>query len=490
MVKSAHGYSNSGPAMLFSSVVFIFYFLPIFLVIYYLTGTRNAVLLAGSTFFYIWGEGLFVLLLLILVAFNQFFAIKVERKEGRSRIVLLAIGITANLAVLGFFKYSQFLTNIAGEIFGFTPTALQIHLPLGISFFIFQLVSYLIEVHRRAIPAERDFTRLATYIMMFPHLVAGPIVRYTDIAAELRSRDVSISRVGLGLQYFIVGLSQKVLIANTVAPAADHLFSLPAGSISGASAWVGTFAYSLQIYFDFCGYSNMAIGLAFLLGFRFPINFDYPYSSKSISEFWRRWHMSLSFWFRDYLYIPLGGSKSGQVRTVRNLAIVFLVTGLWHGAAWNFVFWGGLHGTFVIVERLGFANFLKRLPQIISHIYALLVVMIGWIFFRADSFGQAGLILKSMVGLGNEPYWDPLALWVTPEIIAALVIGAILSFPVVPWLLERIGSEKVLGTVFPGMHTNASYVHRIPSSVLLSGFILSVCLLASSSLNPFLYFRF
>lgn len=477
--------------MLFSSVPFIFYFLPVFLVVYYLTGLRNSVLLLGSAFFYVWGEGAFVALLFVLVGFNLVVGLSLERVLGRARLILLGIAIAANVAVLGIFKYSQFLLNIAAGVFHFAPVKFSIHLPLGISFFTFQLISYLIEVYRKAIPAERDYLKLGTYVMMFPHLVAGPIVRYTDIVRELRRREVDVGKIGLGIQFFIVGLAQKVLIANTVAKAADHAFKVPLESLSTATAWIGTFAYTLQIYFDFCGYSNMAIGLAFLLGFRFPKNFDYPYSSRSISEFWRRWHMSLSFWFRDYLYIPLGGSRFGELKTVRNLAIVFLVTGLWHGAAWNFVFWGALHGLFVIIEHVGFKKILDRAPQFASRGYTLLVVMIGWVFFRADSFPHAWAIIKAMAGArAKTVIWDPMPLWVTPEVMAAFVIGSIFSFPVVPWLLDRFGADLIAG---PSQHAKLGSVltvHRLPTGVLLGVFVLSVMLLVSSSLNPFLYFRF
>lgn len=476
--------------MLFSSVPFVFYFLPLFLVAYYLTGLRNSVLLVGSMFFYVWGEGPYVVLLLALVAFNLAVGLRLERPDGRSRLLLLVFSIIANAAVLGFFKYSQFGLDIMASVFHFKPATLSIHLPLGISFFTFQLMSYLIEVYRKAIPAERDYLKLATYVMMFPHLVAGPIVRYTDIARELGRRKMDVEKVGLGIQYFIVGLAQKVLIANTVAGAADHVFGLPTDSISTSSAWLGTFAYTLQIYFDFCGYSNMAIGLAFLLGFRFPKNFDYPYSSRSISEFWRRWHMSLSFWFRDYLYIPLGGSRFGELKTIRNLAIVFLVTGLWHGAAWNFVFWGAFHGFFVIVEHIGLKKALDRAPQFISRSYTLIVVMIGWVFFRADSFTHAGKVIEAMAGFHGQSVWDPTPLWLTPEVIAAFIAGSIFSFPIVPWLLDKLGAEAVAG---PSQHAKPGSVlavHRIPTAILLGSFVLSVMLLVSSSLNPFLYFRF
>jgi alginate O-acetyltransferase complex protein AlgI len=446
--------------------------------------------LAGSVIFYIWGEGAYVVLLLILVTFNLGAGIAIEKagQDSRKRIIL-ALSIFANLLILAYFKYANFILSIFHDLTGASFKSENIHLPLGISFFTFQLVSYLIEVYRGSVKAERDFGRLATYIMMFPHLVAGPIVRYTDICDELKHRKVNDGRVSIGLQYFVVGLAQKVLIANTVAAAADHSFGLPVEGLTTGVAWIGILAYTLQIYFDFCGYSNMAIGLAAMLGFHFPRNFDYPYSSKSISEFWRRWHMSLSFWFRDYLYIPLGGSRGGTLKTVRNLAIVFLVTGLWHGAAWSFVFWGAMHGFFVVLERLGLLKVLERSGSLVSRCYTLLVVMVAWVFFRADSFGHAGYYLKSMVGLGASGAWDPIGAWLKPEILVALVAGCIFSFPVLPAILDRLRVPQIRWAAARN-HAASSYVHQLPVLALVCGFVLATPLLISSSLNPFLYFRF
>lgn len=478
--------------MVFSSVVFVFYFLPLFLTIYYLTGIRNAVLLTGSAVFYVWGEGIYLLLLLGLLVFNRAAGVWIEQSSDRRRALILSISILANVLVLGIFKYSQFIVDVASQAMGTDAPRLGIHLPLGISFFIFQLVSYLVEVHRRSISAERSFVRLSTYVMMFPHLVAGPIVRYTDIEGELKSRSVTSEKIGLGIQYFVVGLCQKVMIANAVAPAADHLFGLPPGEITTSIAWLGTVAYTLQIYFDFCGYSNMAIGLAFMLGFRFPKNFDYPYASRSITEFWRRWHMSLSFWFRDYVYIPLGGSRGGHAATVFNLAVVFFVTGLWHGAAWTFIIWGLFHGLFVILERLFFADILRRIPTLAARCYTLLVVMIGWVLFRADNFGEAKAVVSAMFGFGGQSQgWNPIWTWMTPECVVALCVGSIICFPVIPALLQRMRVRTVEGSPEPGsrQHTIA-LVHILPAPILLIGAVISMTLLAGSLLNPFLYFRF
>ena len=480
--------------MVFSSVVFIFYFLPLFLIAYYLTGARNAVLLTGSAIFYVWGEGLYLFLLLALLVFNLGAGIWIGASAGRTRMAVLAGAIVVNIATLGVFKYSQFIVDIVAAIGSFTAPTLGLHLPLGISFFIFQLVSYLIEVHRRTIAPERSIVHLSTYVMMFPHLVAGPIVRYTDIEGELRNRTVSAGKISLGIQYFIVGLCQKVLIANSVAPVADHLFSLPASQVTTAVAWLGTIGYTLQIYFDFCGYSNMAIGLAFMLGFRFPKNFDYPYSSTSITEFWRRWHMSLSFWFRDYVYIPLGGSRGSEAATVRNLLVVFGVTGLWHGASWTFILWGVFHGFFVVIERLFLRGWLDVAPVLLTRIYTLLVVMVGWIYFRAETFAQAGNVVAALAGFGASSAaagWHPMAIWMTPEAWAAMASGCVLSFPVLPALLERMRVPRVYGSTDPGMRgRDPGYVHALPTVALVFGLVCSLVLLAGSTLNPFLYFRF
>ena len=312
---------------------------------------------------------------------------------------------------------------------------------MGISFFTFQLVSYLVDVSRGAVPAERNFVRLATYIMMFPHLVAGPIVRYADIAEEMRGRRYTVERIGLGVQYFIVGLSQKVLIANTVAVAADKAFTATAVELSAPMAWIGAVAYSLQIYFDFCGYSNMAIGLAFLLGFRFPRNFNYPYAAASVTDFWRRWHMSLSSWFRDYVYIPMGGNRHGTARTLRNLLVIFLLTGLWHGAAWTFVIWGLFHGAFLVLERLWLGQRLARTPLLLSRVYTLLVILVGWVFFRADHLAHATIYFRAMLGGGEARNPLPITAWLTPEVATMIAVGIVFSFPVVPWVSTGSGTS-------------------------------------------------
>jgi alginate O-acetyltransferase complex protein AlgI len=477
--------------MVFSSVVFIFYFLPAFLLFYVIAGGRNAALLTASLVFYTWGEGGYVLLLLALVAVNFYGALWVERMAPAARWRPLTALVTANLLVLGLFKYTNFLLGVTSGLTDLQVPVLDLALPLGISFFTFQLVSYLVDVSRGAVPAERNFVRLATYIMMFPHLVAGPIVRYADIAEEMRGRRYTVERIGLGVQYFIVGLSQKVLIANTVAVAADKAFTATAVELSAPMAWIGAVAYSLQIYFDFCGYSNMAIGLAFLLGFRFPRNFNYPYAAVSVTDFWRRWHMSLSSWFRDYVYIPMGGNRHGTARTLRNLLVLFLLTGLWHGAAWTFVIWGLFHGAFLVLERLWLGQRLTRTPLLLSRVYTLLVILVGWVFFRADHLAHATIYFRAMLGWGEARDPLPITAWLTPEVATMIAVGIVFSFPVVPWIFDRIGHirlEHPRSALPPHLDTVA--VHALPVALLALGFALSLALMVTSTLNPFLYFRF
>ena len=478
--------------MLFSSIVFIFYFLPVFLAIYLASGLRTAVLLTASIVFYTWGEGEYVLLLGALILLNFHVARALDKREGKARLAWLLLALVVDLGVLGLFKYGNFVSEILRSATGLSVIPhLELRLPLGISFFTFQLISYLLDVYWRRVPTESGVGRFATYILMFPHLIAGPIVRYADIRDELAHRGQDIARFGLGLQYFIVGLCQKVLVANTVAPVANLAFDMHPKLLDGGLAWAGAFAYTLQIYFDFCGYSNMAIGLAFMLGFTFPRNFDYPYMSRSISEFWRRWHMSLSFWFRDYVYIPLGGNKKGRRATLRNLLIVFFLTGLWHGAAWNFIFWGLFHGGFLLLERSGWGERLKRLPSVLSWAYTMLVVMVGWVFFRASDLHHAVVYLKRMLHPFSAPLPLDLTVLMTPEVRTAMLVGAVLSFPVLPALLDKLGKPRIERSPrIAEARLDTHYTHALPVWLLLLGFVLSCALLAGSTLNPFLYFRF
>lgn len=478
--------------MLFSSIIFIVYFLPIFLAVYLLTGLRTATLLTGSVIFYTWGEGGYIFLLAGLILLNFYLAQTLRNRRGRSKTAWLVVALIIDLGVLGTFKYANFIAQIINGVAGtLVLPSHALRLPLGISFFTFQLISYLVDVYRGDVKTENNLWRFATYILMFPHLIAGPIVRYAQIRDELAHRSFDHRRLGLGIQYFVSGLCQKVLIANTVAPLADYAFGLR-GHLDASIAWLGIVSYTLQIYFDFGGYSNMAIGLAFMLGFTFPKNFDYPYAARSITEFWRRWHMSLSFWFRDYLYIPLGGNRGGQWKTIRNLIVVFFLTGLWHGAAWKFIIWGLFHGTFLLIERLWLSRRLVRFGSFVAWTYTILVVMVGWVFFRADDLSHALHYLRHLFNPTEFYYLDvDSRILLSPETFLALVVGLVLSFPVIPRLFDSMGKSRFSRSQeIQEARLDTLYVHPQPALLLVAGFVLSCALLAGSSLNPFLYFRF
>jgi alginate O-acetyltransferase complex protein AlgI len=479
--------------VVFSSIVFIFYFLPVFLLGYYLSGWRTAALLTGSAAFYVWGEGAYIFLLAGLIVVNYAGARMLAGFDwpSRRRAVLVAL-IVLDLSVLGFFKYAGFLAHNLNAVLPGSPLPeLKLALPLGISFFTFQLISYVCDVYWRRVEAEPSLTRFAAYILMFPHLIAGPIVRFAAIREELHADRRRTGRIGLGLQYFIVGLAQKVLVANSVAPLADHAFGLAPAALDPGSAWLGVLGYTLQIYFDFCGYSNMAIGLAFMLGFTFPKNFDHPYASASITEFWRRWHMSLSSWFRDYVYIPLGGNRHGRAKTVRNLLIVFLLTGFWHGAAWSFVVWGLYHGGFLLLERFGLDRVLAAAPRVARHAYALLVVMIGWVFFRAEDLPHAVDYLAAMIRfdhMATLPVETRLLL--DGQALAAIAAGIVFAFPALPWALDRLRATRLSPALYLEPQLDTQAVHVLPTPLLLGALVVSVAILAGTTLNPFLYFRF
>ncbi len=478
--------------MVFSSIAFLFYFLPVFLLAYFALPFRNAVFLVFSLAFYTLGEGPYLALLLASIAYNHRFALLIE-KEGRDRGPggrrWITIAIAVNLGVLGFFKYGDFLlaqlTPLL-HLFGLARIPrLPIHLPLGISFFTFHAISYLVDVYRRDAKAERSLLQLALYITMFPQLIAGPIVRFKTIVGELHQRRETLSGIAEGIRIFVIGLAQKTLIANTLAVPADRIFGLPTDMVTAPVAWVGALAYSLQLYFDFCGYSLMAIGLARALGLHFPRNFDYPYVSKSITEFWRHWHMTLSQWFRDYVYIPMGGNRRGALVTYRNLLVVFFLCGLWHGASWTFVIWGLWYGLFLILERLGLARLLARLPAPIAHAYALLVILIGWVLFRSPDIGHAATYLQIMAGLGHPGETTFGAAWfLTTDVVLAFVAGVIGSLPTIPWLarhLERLGETALAPRLLV-----AGTGLVVPLALL----VLCAMSLALGSYNPFLYFRF
>jgi alginate O-acetyltransferase complex protein AlgI len=485
--------------MVFSAPLFLFLFLPVALAIHAVLprSLRNLFLLAASLWFYAWGERGYVVILLVSIALNYGNGLLLGRLQSpRARRWGIALAVTVNLGLLGFFKYANFLAeNLNPFLVGMhlPPIILgRVHLPLGISFFTFHALSYVIDVYRREVPALRNPVDFALYISFFPQSIAGPIVRYHDLAGQLVRRTITHAAWTAGASQFIFGLAKKMLIANTLAVPADAIFGLPSAALTCGLAWLGAVCYTLQIYFDFSGYSDMAIGLARLFGFEFKANFDYPYIAESVTEFWRRWHISLSSWFRDYLYIPLGGNRQGTVRTYVNLVAVFFLCGLWHGANWTFVVWGLYHGVFLVLERMGLGQRLARQPSLLRHGYLLLVVLVGWVFFRAGSFAAAVGMLRAMAGFGDASAVEYVsAVYLQRDVVLALIAGAVFAGPVLPWL-RQIHRRAVLAAagrrwLAEGVEAAAAVTAVAAQALLLGG---SAMLLAANTYNPFIYFRF
>lgn len=475
--------------MVFSSLVFLFYFLPLFLLAYRLLPWRQVTLVLFSLIFYAWGEVLYAGVMIASVIANHRLALWIDACDGTARKRAVAIGVGANLAALAWFKYAAFLHAFAadllpGTVIGAAP---QVHLPLGISFFTFHAISYLVDVYRREVPAERRLLDVAAYITMFPQLIAGPIVRFHEIRAEIHERHAEMVGFARGAQLFIIGLAQKVLIANVVAEPANAAFATDPKQLDAAGAWFGALCYALQIYFDFAGYSTMAIGLALMIGFHFPRNFDHPYVAQSITEFWRRWHMSLSRWFRDYLYIPLGGNRRGAWITARNLLVVFFLCGLWHGANWTFVVWGLYHGALLVLERSGFARVLDRLPRVLRHAYAMTAVLLGWVIFRADTLTQARDYLAAMLGLHapSTTAAAPASMYVIGIVAIAVLASTPLAGRAARQLIAVDGSGATAVS-----DTRAVLLQNAWLCALLFVFLMSAMRLATGAYNPFIYFRF
>jgi len=468
--------------MVFSSFPFLWIFLPIVLIGTVLTQKRggNLFLLAMSLLFYAWGEPKYIVLLLLSIAMNYGCGLLIDKaQKGIERKLLTAAGIVLNLLLLGYFKYYNFFAEALNSVLRTEAMALKrIALPVGISFYTFQSISYLFDLYRGTIEVQRSFTDLALYISFFPQLVAGPIVKYKDITPFLHHRQLTLKQSASGLKRFCFGLGKKVLFANTLGYTVDGILSHPIQELSGILCWTAAVFYTLQIYFDFSGYSDMAIGLAEALGFRFRENFDLPYSAASIREFWRRWHISLSNWFRDYLYIPLGGNRKGSVRTVLNLLIVFFATGLWHGAQWNFVLWGLYHGFFLIAERVipSTGRFTGKLVNILKHIYTMFVVCIGWVLFRADDITMAGAQLRQMFLPSGNGYWN-VTEFVDPVTFAIFIIS----------LIGALGLWKKITEKWAKFTAPTEICSGTAAIVIL---FLSIVMLANASHNPFIYFRF
>ena len=474
--------------MVFSSLLFLFSYLPFLLLGNYLWKNRswqNTLLFVGSLYFYAWGEGERVFLMLASIVINYFIGrgIGASEENGKKR-TYLTIGVIVNLGVLVYFKYATFFVENINQVLDLLGADLALtikkeRLPLGISFYTFQSISYLVDVYRHESKAQKNFIDVGLYISLFPQLIAGPIVRYHDIAHQIKHRVSSLEKFTEGVRRFIIGLGKKVLIANNVAVVVDEIISVGPAEMTTPLAWMLVTAYAVQIYFDFSGYSDMAIGLGKMFGFDILENFNYPYISKSIREFWQRWHISLSNWFKDYLYLPLGGSRGGAFKTYRNLISIFLITGFWHGASWSYVFWGLFHGFFMIIERLGLEKFLARLGKPFQHAYFIAVIMFSWAFFRIEDLSYSTRTAACMVGFCAEGSgFYQISTFATPVFWTAFVIGSFLSFP---FFRNFSGSAIITGWK--------------PAKAISIVFYITVLFLCTISLvnntyNPFIYFRF
>lgn len=466
--------------MLFSSIVFLFTFLPIILILYYLVPRpmKNVILLFGSLLFYAWGEPVYIFLMIFSILFNYICGLDIARnlKDPAAAKRSLIFTVAVNLCILGFFKYEGFVLDSLSAVLPVDIPYRAMALPIGISFYTFQILSYIIDVYRGHVKVQTNLLDFALYVTMFPQLIAGPIVQYADVDRQLHVRKESWGKFGEGSMFFIRGLAKKVLLANTIGMVYTEVAALAPGKVSVLSAWIGCISYAFQIYFDFSGYSDMAIGLGKMFGFEFLKNFDYPYISQSITEFWRRWHISLGSWFREYVYIPLGGNRVPVIKHLRNLLIVWFLTGLWHGAAWNFVALGLYYGLILILEKYFLSRVLERLPAVIRHIYSLVLVLIGWVFFFSPTLGGAVDYIQLMFGVGANGLVDSEGLYLLTTNLLLLILLVIGSTPIVHRAYERVmaGRGKILANCV----------------VYAAMFLLCIAYLVTETYNPFLYFRF
>lgn len=469
--------------MLFSSITFLFYFLPVFLICYFIVPKKftNVVLLLGSLFFYAWGEPRYLLLMVMMICAGYFFGIWIQKiTTPGSRKLVTALSVTFCLVVLGFFKYTDFLLENINRLSGLSVPLLSVTLPIGISFYTFQIISYLLDVSHKKVSAQKNFLCLAVYISMFSQLIAGPIVRYQDIEKQLTERTVTVSAASYGIRRFVIGLCKKLILANTLGEI-GNLYR-ESSQVTVLFVWLYAVAATLQIYFDFSGYSDMAIGLGRIMGFDLPENFDYPLASRSITEFWRRWHMTLGRFFRDYLYIPLGGNRVSVFKWVRNILIVWMATGLWHGAAWTFVVWGLFFACWLMIEKLARKAGQKRKTcfSLWRHIYVWLLLCISFVIFNATDLPDAFTTLKYMSGAGHISLISAESLFYFRDYFFILLIAVVIACGFFRYVTERLrqyqAGEKVLNMVEP--------------ILLATGFLICVAYLINGSYNPFLYFRF
>ncbi|MEK4339571.1 MBOAT family O-acyltransferase [Brevibacillus sp. FSL K6-6036] len=468
--------------MVFSSLLFLFLFLPLVLLVYYLSPRmlRNGILFAASLVFYAWGEPVYLFLMIFSTAFDYMNGRMIDKYRSRKGIAraIFIVSIISSLGVLGFFKYYGFLVAAINDLFGLNIHAAELPLPVGISFYTFQTMSYVIDVYLGKVAVQRNFISFGAYVTMFPQMVAGPIVKYGDIAKQLAARKVTMEHFGEGAELFVKGLAKKVLLANNIGLLWTNVKATPVAELTVLSAWLGIIAFTFQIYFDFSGYSDMARGLGKMLGFDFLKNFHYPYVSRSITEFWRRWHISLGSWFREYVYIPLGGNRAGTAKQLRNLFVVWMLTGLWHGANWNFILWGLYFGCFLALEKRFLLDWLKYRTRFVGHLYTLLIVIVGWVFFEIEDLSTAWAFIGTLFGLGGHSLVDSKALYDLSTHFVLLSALAMCSTPLphkaFSVLRERLNIAGML----------------IGTAVYVGLLFLSTAHLVNETYNPFLYFRF
>lgn len=465
--------------MVFSSIFFIFLYLSIFLLLYYITPFRfqNITLVIGSLIFYAWGDPTYLILMLFASVFNYYMGMELERTRGEDSLgrVNLIFAIVVNLFILCFFKYAGFLMGTIGSIIGNTLPAPELGLPIGLSFYTFKNLSYIFDIYKGKTKAQHNFLYYATYSMMFPHMVSGPIVRYADIEQQITNRGKNLGRIGIGAEMFIKGLAKKVLLADNLALIYTGIVSWGAkNQLSVLAAWVAALAYAMELYLDFSGYSDMAIGLARMLGFTFQKNFDYPYTSTSVSEFWRRWHISLGSWFRDYIYIPLGGNRVTLPKQIRNILIVWALTGLWHGASWNFVLWGVYYGLFLLLEKFVLNKILTRLPKAVTITYTFLIVTFGWVLFSHVEFAEIGQYLSAMFGFGACGFVDRAALYYLKSGLLLFIFAFFACSPKPYQYYKKLMHKQPLIAVV----VNAALI------------VLCIAFMVYNSYTPFLYLKF
>ena len=463
--------------MIFSSIPFLFFFFPLFILLYFTLPFKykNHILLLFSLIFYAWGEPIYILLMIFssIVDFINGKNIEKHKDDNKKKKIYLIISIIINISLLGFFKYADFFIKVINNILNLDIPLLNLGLPIGISFFTFQTMSYSIDVYRGDVKAEKDFLTFMTYVCMFPQLIAGPIVRYETVSSELHKRDINFKKFADGFTRFLRGLFKKVLIANNIGLLFTLITSSEVNDISIMTGVLAIVSYAFQIYFDFSGYSDMAIGMGNMCGFTFLENFNYPYISKSITEFWRRWHISLSSWFKDYVYIPLGGSRVNILKNIRNILIVWILTGFWHGASWNFIFWGLYYGILLLLEKFVLKKYIDKLPDFVKHIYTIVLVFIGWMIF---AFDDSKYLFEFIKALTSNKFVDSAFLYYFKNYFLILVTAIVFSLPVYPKV-----KEKMNNTIFTSLLSISIYV------IL---FIITLSYLVSDTYNPFLYFRF